>query len=567
MKMPLHMPLTWRQSVLPLAFLLAFSLVGTLVTSSQAAPAAKSLRKLEKSAAFCAWAAQNQAKLPIDLTCPALPTQGQSQGQGQTMHTPTTNAAPSQLGDRRSGPVHFGRNVDATNPNEDLASGQSETAIAASGRYVISAWNDATGFLIVDPTAPQSQLTGVGFSSDGGRTFQDVNLPNSNPCQRMSGDPSVVSYQAPDGTTYFYVTSLYFPDFSICPTIGNFEVGMSVGVVPPNGTSISFSTPVVVANGGNFNQPTFDELDKDFAAIDRAHGKIAVSYTAFGFSAQDASGQINVAYCDISSNPAAPTCNPGTGGIGAQVIANTPSNFAEQEGAYPAFSSSGNLYVTWNSNWTTNFFNGDPFTHQLAAWLPASCVAAPPCAIPTAVTIGTPVKSLDATTIAGYNRGIGNDFPRISFNNTTNQVVFVWNEANAHPLGDIVMATASWDLSTVNPKVRVNDDNSFAMHFLPAVSVDSKGDINISWYDRREADGSARTDVFAASIRPGTNGGENSRVTNVATDWNATGSFITPNFGDYTDNTSDDTTFYVNWSDGRIGVPNSFVASASTAQR
>jgi hypothetical protein len=143
-------------------------------------------------------------------------------------------------------------------------------------------------------------------------------------------------------------------------------------------------------------------------------------------------------------------------------------------------------------------------------------------------------------------------------------VVFVWNEANAHPVGDIVMKTADSALASFSAKIRVNDDNSFALHFMPAVSVDASGNTNVSWYDRRNAGGTAFTDVYAASIAPGNEGGKNAKVTTVATEWNDTGSFINPNFGDYTDNTSDGNTFYVNWSDGRISVPNSFVASAQT---
>src|SRR4051812_39368074 len=38
---------------------------------------------------------------------------------------------------------NFGSNVDANDPNQDLAGGQSETAIAAAGNLVMAAWNDA----------------------------------------------------------------------------------------------------------------------------------------------------------------------------------------------------------------------------------------------------------------------------------------------------------------------------------------------------------------------------------------------------------------------------------------
>lgn len=531
------------------------------------------------SSAACLWLQRNAAHAN-GMSCLQSPATGGAQAntaKGKAGNATNTSFSAADPAHGLSQRPKFGPNVDATSPNEDLAAGQSETAIAAAGKYVVSLWNDGTGFLIADSTAPGGSLTGAGFSSDGGNSFQDLGgLPNNNPCQRIFGDPSVVSYKAPDGTTYFYATSLYLPDFGpACTSTGTYEVSLSVGTV--SGNSISFANPIVVANGGFFFPgPFLGLLDKDFATIDRASGKLAVSYTCFGFfggpSGSCGPSDIEIALCDLS-NPAVPTCNPGTTGATYLTIATAPPSpifgpFSpeELEGAYPAFSGSGDLYVVWNQNWTTNFFDGDPFTYQFAARVQAGCLTFPTttCGTPAQVQIGSAVKSLDATTIAGYSRGIGNDFPRIAFNNTTNQVVFVWNEANAHPLGDIVMVTAAPDLSTQSAKTIVNDDNASVLHFLPAVSIDASGDTNISWYDRRNSNGTAFTDVFAASIRPGDPGGRNGQVTTVATDWLATGSFINPNFGDYTDNTSYGGTFYVNWSDGRLGVPNSFVASAGS---
>lgn len=567
------MPLRFRRATMA-SLVVGLTAVATSLGSSASAPASPR-PPVMLSGAACAWLEQNKAL--AGFTCPKVPPSIDSDnaaapattgfaGTLQAAAGPSTS--PSSTSGAGASAVKFGPNVDATDPSEDVASGQSETAVAASGQFVVSAFNDATGFFFFgDPTNPKGVLTGVGFSSDGGKSFSEVALPNSNSCQRIYGDPSVVSFST-GGATYFYVFSLYLPRCSS----GGYEISMSVGTVPAGSTAIAFGQPVVVANGGSPGLVTTVFLDKDFAAIDRVNKRIAVSYTAFGSSSVTRSGQINIALCDISS-PGAPVCSPGTGGASYLTLANSPTTqFEELEGAYPAFSNAGDLYVTWNQNWFTNFLQAfffgtiDPFTHQLATRVPASCLTFPTtsCVTPATVTVEQSVKSLDSVIIPGYNRGIGNDFPRIAFNNVTGQVVFVWNEGNAHPLGDIVLATADPTLTTISPKVRVNDDNSFALHFLPAVSVDGLGNTNVSWFDRRNAGGTAMTDTFAVSIPPGSSGATNARVTSVATDWNSTGSFIAPNFGDYTDNTSDGTTFYVNWSDGRLGIPNSFVASATT---
>jgi hypothetical protein len=554
---------------------LTFSFVG-LAAGASSTPSS-SPQRFGYSSPLCAWLQMHSDKAR-GLTCPQSgPVSNDTALNNRAASPSGQNAALGQSRDpgSRSAAPTFSSNVDATNYNEDLASGQAETAIGALGRYVASAWNDATGFIIPDSTNPQGSLTSVGFSPNGGKSFTDVLLPNDDPCQRIFGDPGVVVYKA-HGTTYVYVTSLYLPEFSArCPNGGNYKVSMSVGTV--SGNNIVFdSHPVVVADGGNFqNFPISIKglLDKDFAAIDRSHGKIVVSYTCFGSggSAQDACGpsDVEISLCTLE-DPAHPSCQPpgGTSGPAYMTLATAPTSSAggleELEGAYPAFNPSGDAYVTWNQNWSTNYFDGDPLTHQKATKIPASCLTGIPCGPQPIATVEGAIKSLDATTIPGYNRGTGNDFPRIAYNNVTHQVVFVWNESNAHPQGDIVMKTADSALGSFSAKIRVNDDNSFALHFLPAVSVDASGNTNVSWYDRRNAGGTAFTDVYAASIAPGDEGGKNAKVTTVATEWNDTGSFSVPNFGDYTDNTSDGNTLYVSWSDGRIGVSNAFVASAQT---
>ena len=568
-------PVSRRAVMSVLTAALTFSFVG-LAAGASSAPSS-SPQRFAYSSPLCAWL-QIHSDKARGLTCPASGPTSRDAAGNRASSASRQNAALGQSRDAgsRSEAPSFGANVDATNYNEDLASGQSETAIGALGNYVATAWNDATGFIIADSTDPQGSLTSVGFSSNAGKSFTDVLLPNDDPCQRIFGDPSVVAYKA-KGRTYFYVTSLYLPEFSPrCPNGGNNKISMSVGTV--TGNAIVFDPhPVVVADGGNFqNYPDTIKgfLDKDFAAIDRSRGKIVVSYTCFGAggSAADACGpsDVEISLCTLE-DPAHPFCRPpgGASGPAYMTLATAPLSpigfLEELEGAYPAMSASGDSYVTWNQNWSTNYSDGDPVTHQKATRVPASCLNGVPCGPQPIATVEDAVKSLDATTIPGYNRGTGQDFPRIAYNNVTNRVVFVWNEANAHPLGDIVMKSADPSLASFGAKIRVNDDHSFALHFMPAVSVDASGNTNISWYDRRNAGGTAFTDVYAASIGPGEEGGKNARVTTVATEWNDSGSFVTPNFGDYTDNTSEGNTFYVNWSDGRIGVPNAFVASAQTS--
>src|SRR5438552_5337546 len=117
----------------------------------------------------------------------------------------------------------FGSNVNAASPAEDISPsglrgyGQSETSVAGVGPYVVEAWNDATAFVTTTCPSPMNkeEVTGYGFSADGGASFVDEGgLPNPN-CKTnlLGGDPSMEAWSS-GGSAYFYVSSLYFPVFS-----------------------------------------------------------------------------------------------------------------------------------------------------------------------------------------------------------------------------------------------------------------------------------------------------------------------------------------------------------------
>ena len=113
-------------------------------------------------------------------------------------------------------------------------------------------------------------------------------------------------------------------------------------------------------------------------------------------------------------------------------------------------------------------------------------------------------------------------------------------------------------------------------YFLPALrNPSATGKLNVSFYYRTDpnttlTDAYANTGIIPTDLNPAQT---NTRVTNVTTDWNAVSSDIVPNFGDYTDNyvlatttppTYTNKTLYVTWADGRLGVPNPFVATFSS---
>ena len=126
----------------------------------------------------------------------------------------SANAAQAGVNGSASASTSFGSNVDAANPQEDVTPsgvqvhGQSETSIASTGPYVVEAWNDGTGFFApCGSPMSKDQLTGFGFSNDGGKTFTDLGgLPNANCATSIiAGDPSVEAFTV-GGSTSTFVT-------------------------------------------------------------------------------------------------------------------------------------------------------------------------------------------------------------------------------------------------------------------------------------------------------------------------------------------------------------------------
>ena len=492
-------------------------------------------------------------------------------------------AGPSSGGASGMG-GHVAANIDAASPTEDQtpsgaqAYGQSETSIAVNHGNVVVAWNDATGFF--SPCgAPlyKEERTGYGYSSDGGATFTDLGgVPNFNcGAAAYSGDPSVETWTS-GGRDYFYISSLYIGGS------GSF-VAMSACAVSGRGGSAALlcSQPVIVARQ-ICTSFSCSFLDKDYLTLDPQRGRLYVSYTDFGPGTGN--GQIEVAVCDIGTpggqpgpiggTASAPACPQGGGpGTTPYLVVEPSTTSCENTGAYPAVrTSTGDLYVGWESNWASNLLdpscNATP-TDEMLAEVPLACLTlttASRCTGPAGVVSESTV-SIDAAFIPGYQtRALLNDFPRVAVSEASKTVSMVWNSTSLHPTGDIDMQ--SWGLSTLRPIQSapvVLNTVSGAWMFFPAVrQATPTGQLDVSWFDRRRAQCTACTDVYAAvgvDPRAAVTPKSNMRITGVASDWSAAVADNVPNFGDYIDDFVSSTgTLGVAWTDARIGEPQPFVA-------
>jgi hypothetical protein len=348
-------------------------------------------------------------------------------------------------------------NVDAARMSEDVspagvaAQGQSEVSIAAAGPYVVEAWNDATGFITACP-APMSkeELTGLGFSANGGKSFTDLGgLPNAN-CGKLTyfGDPSVAAYRV-GGQTVFYISSLYLPNSGLGPT----HVALDACKVAGSGSTATLSCgqPVIAASSSQcrlfkvHTSPTTTKTirfcsftDKDFMAIDPAHGKLYLDYSDFQVT-RPFSDTVDMSACDIGNavggtgsaggTPAAPVCKTGTHLVKVSKhlelarpylqVAKANSLGCISEGAYPAVdTATGNAYVGYEFNWGSSLgfppceTASTPVQDALAK-VPAHCLTlttVSPCTGPSART-AVPVTSMEGVFVPGYNRFPASDFP------------------------------------------------------------------------------------------------------------------------------------------------------------
>jgi len=511
------------------------------------------------------------------------------------------------------GPGAF-RNVDAASFAEDVSpagvqsDGQSETSIAASGRYVAEEWNDSTGFFAPCPSPmSKEELTGFGFSANGGKSFTDLGgLPNAL-CNKYvyEGDPSVAAYRV-GGSTYFYFSSLFDSLDGFGPSLVAMDACKVVG--SGDRATLSCGQPITVGSSTQCQKvkvaPPQTALfcsfvDKDFMTIDPARGRLYVSYTDFLIRGNGGT-RVELSACDLGTSsggvgpdggtPAAPVCEHGSplvrSGKNFYIgkpyfsVANPDPRGCENEGAYPAVDpATGAVLVAYEYNIFTDQFapcNGaatptaDVMTSTPLSCLPLAAVAT--CNGPAA-TAAEPVTSLNATPVPGYNRFASNDFPRLAVSDKYGTVSMVWNDTRYHPLGDILLE--SFGLGSLKPvqsvPVVLDRPASGGMHMFPAIrTANSAGLLDVSWYSRSSA-GTSDTNVAAVlGLNPLTTRSprSNLRITNVASNWDNATSIIVPNFGDYIDESLSATgtppyvgsTLYIAWSDGRFSVPQPFEA-------
>src|SRR5262249_14552876 len=191
--------------------------------------------------------------------------------------------------------------------------------------------------------------------------------------------PSVTAYRV-GGHTFFYIFSLYLPTrFS-----GQTHIAFDPCEVMGSGSAarLHCGRPVVAASSTqclrfSHHRSFCSFLDKDFAAIDPARGRLYVSYSEFKVSRGDPE---RMSVCDIGNRsggagpaggtPAHPVCKHGTPLVKTTrfhgrlfvgkpyfTVAAGGHKGCENEVSYPAVNvKNGSVYVAYEFNSFTNLF-------------------------------------------------------------------------------------------------------------------------------------------------------------------------------------------------------------------
>lgn len=490
--------------------------------------------------------------------------------------------------------------------------GRSETTVASTldGQEIAAGFNTAQGFcgppfganctVLANPG-----LSGFAFSTDGGATFTDTGVGLLKDALGRTvftrGDPWL-DRGGLDGDTFFYANlSVSYPDgadLGVSVHRGHFDNGGfafdDVHILPPPNPNDFYDKEAIATakDGSGTGMVSLTNFIQTCNIAANGFGQIEVWRTHDGGNVWQGPVVVSPDQTFVT-DPANPSC--GSAGV-------------LQQSSAPAVGPNGELYVAWQ------------FGPTLAAGQPPSTNAAIKVArsLDGGLTFNTPVtvaniNSMRQNPLVGYNRNRINDHPRIAVDTTGSHkgrlyLTFYSAVEPAPSPGtvdcpDTVPTTATCvgqSLVSSQAFLTFSDDQGLTWsqptpitpavpgegvkQLWPVVSVQSSGTVDVTVYQSQERDaqdGSACTvrvsrnplifrtgdahsfvnTFWVQSHDGGVSFSAPLRVSSVTSDWCATVSNVTPNFGDYIGSTSGQGRVLSTWADGRNGIPDTFYAT------
>lgn len=539
-------------------------------------------------------------------TVPLGPTGDQAFAQSSHHEQSTVTGHPPRVGAN----VQVSQDQD---PNAVFRSGASELTLAATnnGKQIVVGWNDGEGFGFRpwQPVDPPIGISGYAYSSDAGETFTDGGAPPMG--NRIGFGPGILGQSAtgnyitrgdpwlaaggPGNETFYYANMAVWEDNAAIPA------GVSVHIGSFKGKDFSWTDSVMVQSPGYPN----DFVDKEALAVARHGNQTAVYVTLTNFIETCGFpffgwGQIEL-YRSLDGGDTWDqtiiqpdetfVTDPGDPSCGADGVIN--------QGSMPAVAPNGDLYVTWERGWYAPIIGGPELSR-------ATIVVAKSTDQGATFTDPVEVASICSSLLsppAAYNRTTSNDFPRVAIAQSgphRGRIYVSFHDCSAAsggaPFGpdtDVYIAYSDDDGATWSTPSPVHAVADGKMQFWPDVSVDTTGNVDVTYYEMEDINLTPDPNDIECSVRIGgplndpdlrqstlttfsdfywvqsTDGGDTwhtpVRLTDVSTNWCAATPInsIIPNFGDYNDSASFGNNVFAAWADGRNGgyvdrVPTAF---------
>jgi len=401
-------------------------------------------------------------------------------------------------------PVPAGRSLPPINRVVNDPSGegvdvlQSEVSIAVCGDTIVIGWNDGAAFESETNTG-----TGYGYSVDRGDTWTDGGSVPWGSTALPFGDPTLAVTS--DGQ--WILASL---------DAGDSPVGLAISRGHFSGSDLALTTEQY--SDGGF-------LDKEYFDYDAALDRLYLTYRADTgrLTRSDDGG-------DTWSTPVFVA-----GGI-------NPNGF------YPTAGVDGEVYVTWL----------DPLG------MPSSTVH---CRYSSDGGSSWAGPAVDVTQLGPnsntapvcFNRGFNplNPSAAVDRSDGPNRGRFylTWTDGAGGEF-DCFFAYSDDKGQSFSTPIQLNDNTNLTEQFWSQITLGPDGRISVGWYDRRNSDSNLLCDYYCTqSVDGGLTWGPNRRVSDLSVGWCGVPSNAAPNFGDYTEITSDDRSLFCVWSDARLGGP------------